>query len=149
MMDKNTHDHTVDLSGVRDRALLHARLQDSLGLPSWYGRNLDALYDALTDASAPLKICFTGWEALQESEPEYFDRFCRVLRDVESALAGSTFAFAQSPEVFYAAEKESSPEDFYTKENFSAAEDSAAEGSSEDIFVPEDISPSSLPAEED
>lgn len=149
-MDRKTQDHTVDLSGVCDRASLHTRLQDSLGLPSWYGRNLDALYDALTDEPAPLKIFFTSWEELQEGEPEYFERFCRVLRDVESVFPGSSFAFAQSPEDFYAAEENSSVEDFYTSENIFAAENSPMEDSSaEDVFVPEEFSLSGLYSEED
>ena len=141
-MDRKTQDHTVDLSGVCDRASLHARLQDSLGLPSWYGRNLDALYDVLTDEPAPLKIFFTSWEELQEAEPEYFDRFCRVLRDVESVLPESTFAFAQRPEDFYAAEKTASPEDDYTAGHIFAAQD-GTEGDSpaEELFVPEDTGP--------
>lgn len=149
-MDRKTQDHTVDLSGVCDRASLHARLQDSLGLPSWYGRNLDALHDALTDAPVPVKVCFTCWEELQEAEPEYFERFCRVLRDVESVFPGSSFAFAQSPEDFYAAEESSSAEDYYTSENIFSAENSPMEDSSaEDVFVPEEISLSGLHSEED
>jgi len=39
----------LDLSGFLDREQLHAYLQEKLGLPAYYGRNLDALYDCLTD----------------------------------------------------------------------------------------------------
>ena len=139
-MDRKMHDHTVDLSGVCDRASLHTRLQDSLGLPSWYGRNLDALYDVLTDEPAPLKIFFTSWEELQEAEPEYFDRFCHVLRDVESVLPESTFAFAQRPEDFYAAEKTASPEDDYASGNiFAEQEGTEGDSPAEELFVPEEI----------
>lgn len=93
-MDKEMHYHTADLSGVRDRAALHRRLEKALGLPSWYGRNLDALYDVLTDGFAPLQIRFTEWEELQEGDPVYFDRFRTVLSDAEKELPGSSFVFA-------------------------------------------------------
>ena len=69
---------TVDLSGVCDRNSLHDRLQESLTLPSWYGRNLDALYDALTDAPGPIHICFTAWKEMEEAE-----------------LPGSSFLFSE------------------------------------------------------
>ena len=62
---------TVDLSGVCDRNSLHDRLQESLTLPSWYGRNLDALYDALTDAPGPIHICFTAWKGMEEADPAH------------------------------------------------------------------------------
>lgn len=149
-MNRKTHDHTVDLSGVCDRASLHARLRDTLDLPAWYGRNLDALYDALTDTPVPAKIFFTSWDELQDAEPEYFDRFCRVLRAVESVLPGSSFVFAPPTEDFYAAEENSSAEDECTSENIFAAEDSPAEDSpAEDFFVPEETSPFGLYSEED
>lgn len=148
-MDRKMHDHTVDLSGVCDRASLHERLRDALGLSPWYGRNLDALHDELTDLPAPAKICFTCWEELQEAEPEYFESFCRVLRDVESVFPGSSFVFAQPPEDFYAAEENSSAEDDCSSGYDYAPEDSAEEDSpAEDIFVPEETSPFGPPADE-
>lgn len=39
----------LDGSAIRDRESLHALLAERLSLPDWYGRNLDALYDCLTD----------------------------------------------------------------------------------------------------
>ncbi len=39
----------LDGNVVRDKEMLHDILADSLGFPDWYGRNLDALYDCLTD----------------------------------------------------------------------------------------------------
>ena len=42
-------DYRIDLTGIGNRADLHDRLQEALPLPVWYGRNLDALYDALTE----------------------------------------------------------------------------------------------------
>lgn len=86
---------TVDLSGVCDRNSLHDRLQESLTLPSWYGRNLDALYDALTDAPGPIHICFTAWKGMEEADPAYFKMFRSVLQAIRAELPGSSFLFSE------------------------------------------------------
>ena len=86
---------TVDLSGVCDRNSLHDRLQESLTLPSWYGRNLDALYDALTDAPGPIHICFTAWKEMEEADPAYFKMFRSVLQAIRAELPGSSFLFSE------------------------------------------------------
>jgi RNAse (barnase) inhibitor barstar len=39
----------VDLSGCEDKPSAMRRLGSALELPSWFGANLDALYDSLTD----------------------------------------------------------------------------------------------------
>jgi len=43
--------YTCILDGklMKDRETLHGILADLLGFPDWYGRNLDALHDCLTD----------------------------------------------------------------------------------------------------
>ena len=97
-MKKEINSYTVDLSGVDDRGSLHRRLEEALMLPSWYGSNLDALYDALTEVSVPMHVLFTAWEKLQEEEPVYFNRFRAVLSDVEKELPGSSFVFSQESE---------------------------------------------------
>ena len=86
---------TVDLSGVCDRNSLHDRLQESLTLPSWYGRNLDALYDALTDAPGPIHICITGWKEMEDADPAYFKMFRSVLQAIRAELPGSSFLFSE------------------------------------------------------
>ena len=41
----------LDGREMTTREALHAHMAQQLCLPEWYGRNLDALYDALTDMS--------------------------------------------------------------------------------------------------
>lgn len=48
----------VDLAGVRSAARLHSVLAEKLPLPEWYGRNLDALYDVLTEFGSNWNIVF-------------------------------------------------------------------------------------------
>lgn len=49
---------TIELDGrkMHDRAAAHEHLKAQLGLPDYYGRNLDALYDLLTERAQPLTI---------------------------------------------------------------------------------------------
>lgn len=49
---------TVTLDGrlMREREAAHDHLQERLQLPDYYGRNLDALYDCLTDICQPMTI---------------------------------------------------------------------------------------------
>jgi len=49
---------TVVLDGcmMTDRATLHEYLKTQLSLPSYYGKNLDALYDLLTEINTSVKI---------------------------------------------------------------------------------------------
>ena len=50
-------------------------LQKELAFPAWFGRNLDALHDCLTDIGAPTRLILTGTEA------PVAQRFLPVLRD--------------------------------------------------------------------
>ena len=43
-----------------DRSAAHAHLAERLDLPSYYGRNLDALYDVLTEIGADTEIIQIG-----------------------------------------------------------------------------------------
>jgi len=41
---------------MSDRSVIHDYLKQQLALPDYYGRNLDALYDLLTDRKDPLTV---------------------------------------------------------------------------------------------
>ena len=71
---------------VTDRAALHEALKAALALPEWYGGNLDALYDVLTERREPLRIVLTGAAAAKEALGEYFDRFAQVVSDAGAEL---------------------------------------------------------------
>ena len=46
---------TIDCAGLV-KAGLHRAFRDALGLPRWYGNNLDALYDCLTEIFDPTHL---------------------------------------------------------------------------------------------
>ncbi len=65
------------LSGteIKNREMLHSILKDSLSLPEWYGRNLDALYDCLTEIQEITEI-----QVLQKSNLEkHLGRYANYL----------------------------------------------------------------------
>ncbi len=72
---------TIRLEGARlqNREEAMALLEGALALPEWWGRNLDALHDCLTDLDRPVRLELRGREEL-EAVP--FGRLLlRVLRD--------------------------------------------------------------------
>lgn len=46
----------LDGKMLENKEMLHDILADALGFPDWYGRNLDALYDCLTDIHEETEI---------------------------------------------------------------------------------------------
>ena len=52
---------------------IHRQLSEALDFPDWYGANLDALYDCLTDLGEP--VCLTV------REPQLLPALERVLED--------------------------------------------------------------------
>jgi len=70
----------LDGNVIKDRADLHDALKSSLGLPEWYGRNLDALYDCLTDISEDTTIVIKDADALKKSLGAYAEGLLSVLR---------------------------------------------------------------------
>ena len=65
----------IDLSGINGRADLHALLKDKLGFPDYYGNNLDALADCLSDLHTRTYIVFSGYAAFRKAAGEYAEIF--------------------------------------------------------------------------
>lgn len=56
----NEKTYTFDLSACYSPEDLHDLLSDVLPLPEYYGGNLDALHDALTEPHPAWHLAFTG-----------------------------------------------------------------------------------------
>ncbi|MFJ9177185.1 barstar family protein [Streptomyces sp. NPDC102360] len=71
----------LDLQGVVDKGGFMERCAAALELPSWFGRNWDALADALGDPAqlpeAPegeaLAVVVTGWAGFEARQPEQWE----------------------------------------------------------------------------
>lgn len=70
---------------MRDRTSTHEYLKKKFGFPEYYGNNLDALYDLLTELSWPVKVILTHSDALTDQQPDYGKKILRVLELAEKA----------------------------------------------------------------
>jgi RNAse (barnase) inhibitor barstar len=68
----------------------YEELASGLRLPSWFGRNLDALWDVLTDLPGPTALILTDWTRLARSRPERWASILATL--VERTRIAPAFA---------------------------------------------------------
>ena len=71
----------LDVSNIQTKKALHIYLQYMLDLPAHYGRNLDALHDALTEESEALRIVLAGAQHAQGELTAYMPALLEVLED--------------------------------------------------------------------
>lgn len=74
----------LDGSLITEKAQLHTLFAEQLSFPEWYGNNLDALYDCLTDVreETAIKVCSFG--RLRDNLGSYADKVKKVLRNAEA-----------------------------------------------------------------
>ena len=73
----------IDGAEIMTRDELHDALARQLALPDWYGRNLDALFDCLTDLHEPTDVVVRHSDELFAHLGVYADVFQTVLADAE------------------------------------------------------------------
>lgn len=69
----------LDCAKIEDRRQLHEALGRELAFPEWYGHNLDALHDCLTELPEEVKLILFNWRLLQERLGDYAARLIYVL----------------------------------------------------------------------
>ena len=70
----------IDGSQMPDRPAAHQHLAERLSFPAYYGRNLDALFDCLTDLKAPVTVRLLHQEALEDRLDRRGRALVRLLR---------------------------------------------------------------------
>jgi len=77
---------TADCQSVAE---LHRALEQTLHLPSYYGGNLDALWDCLTGSiELPLTIEWVDYQQTQAHLGEYAQRVFELFQEAETVLEG-------------------------------------------------------------
>lgn len=71
----------LDASNVTTRTDLHDLFAQTLSLPEWYGRNLDALHDCLTSQNEDVSITVSEDELVGTLGERYVRNLIRLLRD--------------------------------------------------------------------
>ena len=73
----------IQLNGtnVTGRGALHDLFSQTLSLPGWYGRNLDALHDCLTSLNQDVTVTVAEHELIGALGSRYVGQLMRLLRD--------------------------------------------------------------------
>jgi ribonuclease inhibitor len=70
-------DKIIDCSKIHSQEDLHTMFQQVLCFPEWYGCNLDALYDCLTEISG--KVRLLDWEVAENRLGAYGKKAKKVI----------------------------------------------------------------------
>ncbi len=71
----------LDIEKMKTRSALHKYLQNILALPDHYGKNLDALYDCLSEIAEETELVVPISVAENNRLGDYGSRFLLVLHD--------------------------------------------------------------------
>ena len=71
----------LNAANVTGRSGLHDLFAQTLSLPEWYGRNLDALHDCLTSLNEDVRITVAADELIGTLGERYVRQLKRLLRD--------------------------------------------------------------------
>lgn len=92
--DSTRNDNMIlDLSDVVTKEELHEKLKLFFDFPKYYGGNLDAMYDCLTDISEETNVTIILPEHWPEYEDKYIKNFIKVCGDAASDNGKLTFLF--------------------------------------------------------
>ncbi len=92
-MEKNRRIIVLDGGAAGDRRELHRYLRERLELPETYGRNLDALYDLLTDICGETVIRLERPQLFADQLGWYGKRLLRVFEDAAEANESLTVEY--------------------------------------------------------
>ncbi|MBQ1684533.1 MAG: barstar family protein [Clostridia bacterium] len=73
----------LDGERIKNNKEMHACFKKALDLPEWYGGNLDALHDVLSESSAPLGVIIANADKLAETLGWRWEMLLRLLVDVK------------------------------------------------------------------
>ena len=81
----------LEFKNIETMRALHIYLQYKLNLPAYYGKNLDALYDCLTDLAEDTKIIVSASDACGECAAS-LPKLLRVFDDAQEENPHLTIA---------------------------------------------------------
>lgn len=62
---------TINCASIKNAEQFHEALARGLDFPEWYGHNLDALYDCLTDIDEETELILNNWHDLEYALKDY------------------------------------------------------------------------------
>ena len=79
-------EYSIDLKNVASVYDLHEAIKESLDLPSYYGENLDALYDVLEDMPSGTVIHFVNCADAYDSIEKYMESLEEMCQEIENDM---------------------------------------------------------------
>ncbi|OXM52047.1 barstar family protein [Amycolatopsis alba] len=90
---RGAYPHPIESGRTVDKASTLDAIAEALSFPDYFGKNLDALYDCLTDLSwlppGEHVLIWAGSSALKEHDPKAYLAVRSVLSDAQRALGPS------------------------------------------------------------
>ena len=84
----------LDMAKLSTKEAFHAALKEKLSLPEYYGGNLDALHDLLSEKNAAsVGLLFENCSLASEEMKPYLDSCKALLADLEQEGAGPFYRF--------------------------------------------------------
>ena len=75
-------DYTIDFTGVSDKEEFHDRVREGIEVPDYYGNNLDALYDILTEDYTDKVIRIVGLDDMAADMRDYNGYFITQTNEI-------------------------------------------------------------------
>ena len=69
---------TFDCEGLLTAAAFHDALAENMDFPEYYGKNLDALFDCLTEIGDDTELIFHNWHKLAYNLKDYSEKILYV-----------------------------------------------------------------------
>ena len=85
----------LDGEKIENYAALHETFQRELNLPDYYGANLDALHDVLTERTDEMGVIIANGAVLHEHVGRRWNAFLRLMNDLTEKREG--FHFCMDP----------------------------------------------------
>ena len=84
----------IKLNGdlMRDRTSAHREIASALSFPEWYGANLDALADCLSEMPRDISIALYNKEQMIEALGDYGDKIIRIFKEAAESVGFEFFA---------------------------------------------------------
>ena len=83
----------LDGAKIDSTADLHRIFAETLDFPAYYGKNLDALHDALTDIADPVTVIAVNTAALEENLGRRRKGFLRLMEDLTEEKENFRFLY--------------------------------------------------------
>lgn len=85
----NKDEVTIDVTGAKTKGEIHDRVQKSVNTPDYYGRNLDALNDVLTEQGVK-KVNIKGADKTEGEAKDYAKKMQKLADDLQNDSKGTS-----------------------------------------------------------